>query len=300
MGRTSALAAAGVQAAAAWRTAFRKGMAGAEPGAAWLRQRWFPVALALAFAVRQGAKAFSTIVGESWATWMIWPAVGMSSAALGFEAHDVWQRLINAPMIESPAGSPPAGGKIMSTSDDGEAINESPEENTRMNHWKSAVEEALRDAKAKQKEGATGPELAGSAENKPREDEATAKPRVIQKQESDAGKEFNPFTASPVIDDQQRAGDKHPATAAQAQEAQKQEPDAGQGEDAGKELNPFAAGPLIDGQYPDWNAGPSNVVPFVRPDGTPFWRMRAQFRGRRHGRGRHFGWGIFRFRFIGR
>ena len=305
--------------AAAWRSGFRNRMAGAGRGAAWLRQRLSLVAPVFALAARLGSNALSRIVKGRWAPWTIGPAIGMSLGALGFEAHDIWRTSMNAPAMERLAAPPPAGEDETSNSEDGRVIDESPEENTRMSHWKRAVEEALKDAAATQptpREGATGSALTGSAESrpqhsKPRENEAAAKAQdpkaqVSQKQKADTRNEINPFANSPLIDGRQSAENGRPEDEAaakardpKAQDLQK-EADAGQEEDAGKEVNPFVASPLIDPQQLDRNAGPIGVIPFVRREGPPFWQMRAQVRGRRHWKGRHFGWGIFRFHFIGR
>ncbi len=323
MGRISALAAAAVRVAAAWRSGLRKGMADARLGAGWLRQALLLAALALAFPILLGLKELARI-RQRWAPWMIWPAIGMSLAAVGFEAHEAWRTLVSAPAMERVADSPPAGEENSSHGEDGGQINVSPEETARMARWKRAVEEALKaaattqatrsegatqapnDAEAQKGTSATGAGPTASAGSKPQADEAAAKARGpkdqdVQKQKMDAGKELNPFAGSPAIDAQQSLENKHPedeaAAKTQGEDVQKKEADARQGKDAGKEVDPFAASPLIGRQQLDRNTGPVGVVPFVNPEATPFWGMRAQVRGRHHWRGRHFGWGISRFHF---
>ena len=91
MGRISALAAAAVGVAAAWRSGLRKGMADARLGAAWLRQAVLLAALALAFPILLGLKELARI-RQRWAPWMIWPAIGMSLAAVGSKLMRLGER----------------------------------------------------------------------------------------------------------------------------------------------------------------------------------------------------------------
>ena len=70
--------------------------------------------------------------------------------------------------------------------------------------------------------------------------------------------------------------------------------------EAGNEINPFASSPVTDSPRTGEINGPIHVIPLVKPEGTRFWRMRAQVRGRRRWRVRHYGWPwIFPFPMIG-
>jgi len=256
MGRISALAAAAVRVAAAWRSGLRKGMADARLGAGWLRQALLLAALALAFPILLGLKELARIVRQRWAPWMIWPAIGMSLAAVGFEAHEVWRTLVSAPAMERVADSPPAGEENSSHGEDDGQINISPEENARMARWKRAVEEALKaaaatqatqsegatqapnDAEAQKGTSATGAGPTASAGSKPQADEAAAEARDpkaqdVQKQKMDAGKELNPFAGSPAIDAQQSSENKHSDDEAAAKTSGPGCPEEGGGRRAG-------------------------------------------------------------------
>lgn len=232
MGWISALAAAAVRVAAAWRSGLRKGMAHRRLGAAWFRQALLLAALALAFPILLGLKELARIVRQRWAPWMIWPAIGMSLAAVGFETHAAWRTLVSAPAMVRVANSPPAAEENSTHGEDGGQINISPEENARIARWKGAVEQALKaaaptqatpsegaiqapnDAEAQKGTSATGAAPTASVGSKPQADEAAAeaqdpKAQDVQKQKMDAGKELNPFASSPAIDAQQSTENKH-------------------------------------------------------------------------------------------
>ena len=62
-----------------------------------------------------GSDALSRIVKGRWAPWTIGPAIGMSLAALGIEAHDMWRTAMNAPAMAETrrAGAGRAGGSVI-------------------------------------------------------------------------------------------------------------------------------------------------------------------------------------------
>ena len=165
--------------AAARRSQFRNGMAGAGRGATWLRRRSVLVAPVFALAARLRVGRAIEKMGALDDRL----AIGMSLGALGIEAYDTWRTSMNAPAMARLAAPPPAGREEGSYGGDGPAINESLAENSRMVHWKSAVEEALKDAAATQPtpraasgEGAAGAEPTASSEMRPQD----GKPRANQ------------------------------------------------------------------------------------------------------------------------
>ncbi len=60
--------------------------------------------------------------------------------------------------------------------------------------------------------------------------------------------------------------------------------------EAAKETNPFADSPVTDRPQTNRVEGPVGVIPFVKPEGTPFWQLRGQAVGRRYSRAGHYSW----------
>ena len=161
-----------------------------------------------------GSKAISKLVKGRWAPWLIGPAIGLSFGALGLEAHDVWRTLRSSPVSTAAMERVTDLPLEKEASNAVGAIDESPQENTRMGRWKRAVEAALKDAGSRQGEDANGARAIGNAESKPPQEKGAAEAQAPQKQESgptpqdvqkketdagnDTGKGFNPFAASPV------------------------------------------------------------------------------------------------------
>jgi hypothetical protein len=255
MGQISALGAAALRVASRWQSGIRKWMTGAAEGAAWLWQGLLVAVLVFASAALLGWKEFSAMVRGKRPRWLIWPIIGFSLGTIGLGAYDAWRPLMNAPAAERISALPPAGQEETKSAEGGGAINETAEENARMGRWKEAVAQALKDAAARERQGADGVGPAAIAENNQQHEEGADKAPNVKKEDAEAGKEFNPFAASPVADNRQVG-----------------------------EIN-----------------RPANVIPFVKPEGTRFWQMRAQIRGRRHWRGMHYGWvGIFPFHLLRR
>jgi hypothetical protein len=223
----------------------------------FLRRVSFVVAPVFAVPARLGLKVFSRPVKGRWMPWLIGPAIGLSFGALGFEGHDVWRTLRSGP-VSAPTM---------------ERVADSP----------SAGEKELSNAQD-----------VGAIDESPQENARMSDwKRAVEAALKDAGPQQGEGANGARATGNTESKPSQEEGTAKAQAAQKQEADAGQ--DTGKEVNPFASSPLIDLHGLGRNAGP-NVVPFVRPEAPPFWRMRAQVRGRHHWRGWHFGGFRFYFR----
>ena len=121
-----------------------------------------------------GSKAISKLVKGRWAPWLIGPAIGLSFGALGLEAHDVWRTLRSSPVSTAAMERVTDLPLEKEASNAVGAIDESPQENTRMGRWKRAVEAALKDAGSRQGEDANGARAIGNAESKPPQEKGAA------------------------------------------------------------------------------------------------------------------------------
>jgi hypothetical protein len=151
-------------------------------------------ALVFVFSALLGLRGIWRRFGRRWLIGTMALAIATPLGIFGFQTHDAWRKALNKPPGERAAVAGPPGKE--EKAEKGAQTGEEAREDTRMDEWKRGVEQALKEAEAKQQAGTAGAETIQRTENKPQEEEASAIGQEITKQDAGAANEIDPFADS--------------------------------------------------------------------------------------------------------